>query len=602
MPLIVAKNIHIAFGGPPLLDDIDLIVDKGERIALLGRNGTGKTTLMRIIAGVLQPDEGEVTLTPGLRVSMLTQDVTELDPKLTVRQIIDGRLREYGGHNSREGWSSVHVAEKFASQLGIDPSAAYGSMSGGMRRRVLLASALVMEPDILLLDEPTNHLDLAGIQWVEKLITSFNGALMFVSHDRALMKKLATRVVEVDRGKLFDWRCGYEVFLRRRQEFYEDEQKRWERLDKKLSEEEEWIRKGIKARRTRNEGRVRRLQQLRSESAGIRRRLEKGQLNIQEFEQSGRIVMKVHNLCHTYTDKPVIQGFSTIVSRGDRIGVAGPNGTGKTTLIKLLTKELTPTSGTVKHGTNLHIAYFDQHRRSLDPDKDALFNVGQGSEYINVNGVRRHIYAYLRDFLFTPERARTPVGVFSGGERSRLVLAKLFTQPSNVLVMDEPTNDLDLETLELLEELLVNYEGTVILVSHDRAFLDNVVTNMFVIRQDGTVGLYNGGYEDLVMTERTEKKPVRLPDNNPAVKQQERRTPKRGLSYKEKLEWESLPGRIEMLEAEFHELSTSMSSPDFYRNDSQSISKATSRAATLHSEIEAAYVRWQELELRAAGK
>ncbi len=524
MALINLRNINLAFGGPPLLLDISLRIQKGERIALLGRNGTGKSTLLKVIAGEIQADGGLIDRQQGLRVARLEQDVPR-NLQGTIYEATAQGLAETGAllvryHDltrradsgetglssqltevqqrleSSDGWSHQQRIEQVLSRLKLPTDLPVSSLSGGILRRVLLARALAVDPDILLLDEPTNHLDIESITWLEEFLQRENLTLVFVTHDRAFLRRLATRIVEIDRGRLFDFACDYDTFLQRKDELLNAEAQEQARFDKKLAEEEVWIRKGIKARRTRNEGRVRALKKMREEFRQRRERIGTARLNLQEAERSGKLVAEVKGLSFAYDKVPLVSDFSAMVLRGDRIGIIGPNGIGKTTLLKLLLGEIKPQQGTVRLGTNLHVLYFDQMREQLDPNLTVQQNLAGDQDSVVIDGRSRHVIGYLQDFLFTPDRARSPVRILSGGERNRLLLARLFTREANVLVLDEPTNDLDLETLDLLEELLADFKGTLFLVSHDRAFLNRVVTSTIAFEGDGQVREYVGGYDD----------------------------------------------------------------------------------------------------------
>src|SRR3989338_7499215 len=525
MALISLQEISVAFGGPLLFDGLSLQLETKERVVLLGRNGVGKTTLMKVIAGQMGVDTGEVVRQQGIEVTHLPQEVP---PALEgnvfdiVAQGLGKRgelLQEYHHVSHRlhtehtkalmrrldhlqeqldhtQSWDISSQVELVIAKMGLDPEAQFHQLSGGQKRKTLLAKALVINPDILLLDEPTNHLDIQAIDWLEAFLEDHAGTLMFVTHDRMFMRHMATRIVELDRGKIFSWSCDYATFLERKQMALENEEARWENFDKKLAEEEVWIRKGVKARRTRNEGRVKALERLRDAKKAQRHVIGQVSMQAQEAGRSGHLVAKVSNLGFSYGEHCLVKDFSTNIMRGDKIGIIGPNGSGKTTLVRLILGKMTPQKGKVRLGTKLEIAYFDQLREDLDEEISVMDNVTRGSDTVTINGKPRHIIGYLQEFLFTPDRARTPVRVLSGGERNRLLLARLFTKPSNVLVMDEPTNDLDVETLELLEELLLDYSGTLLLVSHDRTFLNNVVTSTIVLEGGGVINEYAGGYDD----------------------------------------------------------------------------------------------------------
>jgi ATP-binding cassette subfamily F protein uup len=628
MPLITLRNVQLSFGGPPLLDGVDLALESGQRVCLIGRNGAGKSTLMKVISGEALPDDGERTVDPGVRIARLTQEVPDGVGGRVFDLVADGlgrlgelvkefhrlshRLQGTGEGRllqalervqheleAADGWSLEQRVETVISRLSVPGDAEFAELSGGLKRRVLLARALVTEPDLLLLDEPTNHLDIDSIAWLEEFLAGYRGALLFVTHDRVFLQRLATRILELDRGRLTDWPGDYRNYLRRKEEMLNAEAKEQERFDKKLAREEAWIRQGIKARRTRNEGRVRALKALR-EQRRLRRDPEgEGRLRLQTADLSGKLVVRAEEVSYRWDDKVIVNRFSTNILRGDRIGLIGPNGVGKTTLLNLLLGRLQPDSGQVELGTRLEVAYFDQMRTQLDEEKSVQDNVSEGSDRVEVNGRSKHVIGYLQDFLFSPERARTPVKALSGGERNRLLLARLFTRPANVLVMDEPTNDLDVETLELLEDLLLGYRGTLLLVSHDRAFLNNVVTSCLVFEGKGWVREYVGGYDDWLRqrppapapekTEKTEKPKARpLPPAAAAVR----------LSYREQRELEGLPERIEVLEAEQEGLQGAMAEPDFYQQEPEAIARGRRRLREIARELEEVYERWEILEAR----
>ncbi len=595
MALLSLREISLAFGGPRLFDQADFHIEQGERVCLLGRNGEGKSTLLRLILGEIQPDEGEVVRRQGLRVSRLEQDVPRTEVG-SVAEVVARGLDE----RDRVGTSAGRRVDAILSRMSLDPEARFESLSSGMKRRVLLARALVAEPDVLLLDEPTNHLDVAAIEWLEEFLSRFAGTLVFVTHDRAFLTRLATRIVELDRGRLQSWDCDYPTFLKRRDELLEAEERQRALFDKKLAQEETWIRKGVEARRTRNEGRVRALKVMRDERRKRRERQSTARIQVQEAERGGTMVVEAKGVGFSYGGREVIRGLETTIYRGDKVGLIGPNGAGKTTLLRLLLGELTPTSGAIRLGTNLEVAYFDQLKAGLDEEKSVQKNV---SEYdtITINGQPRHIIGYLQDFLFTPDRARTLVKFLSGGERSRLLLAKLFTRPSNVLVLDEPTNDLDIETLELLESLIVEYQGTVLLVSHDRAFLNNVVASTLVIDSEGNVREFEGGHDDAVrqmaaaaVTAGPKSTAIAAPPRAEAAAAADDRP--RKLSFKERRELETLPATIETLEAAVRELHASMADPAFFRQEKGVIAEANARLATLENQLAEAYDRWESLE------
>ncbi|MFZ1492109.1 MAG: ATP-binding cassette domain-containing protein [Candidatus Competibacter denitrificans] len=630
MPLISFDNLSIAFGAEKLLDGADFQLDAGERVCLIGRNGAGKTTLLRLLAGEIQPDSGDLWRQPGLRVATLAQELPA-DTAATVFEIVAGGL-ELGGllaeyHEAahrlsqaatsdemrqmerlqheleaRDGWRWQQRVETVISRLQLPADTPLAELSGGWRRRVLLGRALVREPDVLLLDEPTNHLDLETIQWLENELLEFRGGLLFVTHDRALLQRLATRLLELDRGVLTSWPGDYAAFVEKKAALLEIETRHNAKFDKNLAQEEVWIRQGIEARRTRNEGRVRALYALREERRQRREQLGKASFALGQAELSGKLVIEAKNVRYAWQDEPLIRDFSTRIMRGDRIGLIGPNGSGKTTLLNLLLGRLSPDAGEVKHGTKLDIAYFDQLREHLEPEQTVLDSVAGGRETVEINGQRRHIIGYLGDFLFTPQRVRSPVKSLSGGERNRLLLARLFTQPANLLVMDEPTNDLDLETLELLEELLLEYTGTLLLVSHDRAFLDNVVTSCVVFESDGGIREYVGGYSDW-LRQRTapepapavKPKPVSAPPPKPSKSAAVGK-----LSYNERRELEQLPARIEQLEQRQQELHDLTADPAFYKQDAAAVTARLEELKALEMELEGCYGRWEMLEGRTS--
>jgi ATP-binding cassette subfamily F protein uup len=588
------RGVSLAFGGPRLFDRVDLQIEPGERLCLLGRNGEGKSTLLRLIRGEIVPDEGTILRQQGLRISRLPQDVPEGHGGAVADEVAQGLEDD---DHPPDG--SDHRVQTVLSRVGLDPDARFEELSSGMKRRVLLAQAIVNDPDILLLDEPTNHLDIESIRWLETFFLRYGGTIVFVTHDRVFLERLATRIVELDRGRLSDWACDYPTFLKRRDELLAAEARQWELFDKKLAQEETWIRKGVEARRTRNEGRVRALEAMRRSHQQRRQRQGTARLQAQEGERSGTLVIEAEGVSFGYGDgeRTVIRDLTTTILRGDKVGLIGPNGAGKTTVLRLLLGELTPRDGTIRHGTNLEVSYFEQMKAALDEEKTVQKNV---SEYdtISIDGRDRHVLGYLQDFLFAPERARSLVKYLSGGERSRLLLAKLFTRPSNVLVMDEPTNDLDLETLELLESLLVDYQGTVLLVSHDRAFLNDVVTSTLVIEDDGQVKEYEGGYDDYLRQRPAEPAPQSRPDPDAPRKKapEAAREQPRKLSFKERKELESLPGRIEQLENAVQELHAAMADPSFYRKDRDEIAGAKKRLDDLERELAVSYERWHALE------
>ena len=585
MALLSLQNIKKAFGGPVLLDGISLQMERNERVCLVGRNGEGKSTLLKIVDGTIEPDEGEIIRQPGLRVRRLRQNVPG-DLEGSVEDLVFQGLE-----NPHDDWESHQAVDKVISLVNLENDFKYSELSGGQKRRALLAQALVCEPDILVLDEPTNHLDIESIQWLENFLLRFKGTLLFVTHDRAFLQKLATRIVEIDRGRLHSWACDYPTYLQRKQALLEGEEEQWAQFDKKLAQEEIWIRKGIKARRTRNEGRVRELEKMRNQRSQRREKMGTVSMKLSEADLSGRKVISAKSISYQYEDISIVKDFSIQIMRGDKIGIIGPNGCGKSTLIKLLLGDLQPQLGKIEHGTRLHVAYFDQHRTILDETKTVAENVSS-EETITIGNVKKNRLGYLQDFLFTPDRARQKVSVLSGGERNRLLLAKLFTKPSNVLVLDEPTNDLDTETLELLEELLATYAGTLLLVSHDRAFLNNVVTSTLVFEGKGKINAYPGGYDDWLEQRKEKTTPKQTSKTSSAQKPKATRK----LSNKERAELTELPLRIEQLEEELDVLNQKMANPTFYQKSKEEILALTTRAEKIPAELERAYERWEELE------
>ncbi len=584
MALLSLQNLHKAFGGPQLLDDATLQIERGERICLVGRNGEGKSTLLKIVSGFIEPDSGEIIRQSGIKIRRLRQNVPH-DLTGTVEELVFKGLED-----PHDDWTSHQAVDKTISLVGLENDFQYEELSGGQKRRTLLAQTLVCEPDILVLDEPTNHLDIESIRWLENFLGRYKGTLLFVTHDRTFLRKLATRIVEIDRGRLHSWACDYDTYLQRKQALLDGEVEQWAQFDKKLAQEEVWIRKGIKARRTRNEGRVRDLEKMRSNRTQRRERTGSVNMQLTEARLSGRKVITTKNISYDYDGIQILEHFSTGIMRGDKIGIIGPNGCGKTTLIKLLLGELQPKTGTVDHGTKLEVAYFDQHRAALDETKTVAENVSP-KETITIGNSQKHVLGYLQDFLFTPDRARQKVSVLSGGERNRLLLAKLFTKASNVLVLDEPTNDLDMETLDLLEELLINYEGTLLLVSHDRSFLNHVITSTLVFEEEGEVNRYPGGYDDWLEQKSRIKRQVA--ESQPAAIQQK---PSRKLNNKERAELKTLPKLIEQLEAEQERLHQAMADPTFYQKPKDEIATANTRAEEIPKRLEEAFERWEELE------
>ena len=622
MLLINLRQIFLSYGKYPLLENANLQIESHARVCLIGRNGAGKSTLLKLINGSVDPDAGIVERAPNIVIAYLDQTVPQ-NLTGTVFEVVSSGLGHLGEllyqyeqvnrqlsiksderllkqltdiqHKIEraDAWQIQQKVEKILSQTNLDPTTDVTSLSGGLRRRLLLAKALVTEPDLLILDEPTNHLDIESIQWLENFLKNYKKSILFVSHDRAFMQALATRIIELDNGQLISWEGSYHSFLAHKEALLAAEATQQALFDKKLAEEEAWIRQGIKARRTRNEGRVRALKKMREERSQRRARTGQVKITAQDVSQSGKIVFNADNVTFNYNDNLICKHFSTTVMRGDKIGIIGPNGSGKTTLIKLLLGELTPQQGEIKQGTNLEIAYFDQYRAQLDEEKSVQENVYDGGEMINFNGKSRHIMSYLQDFLFSPERARSVVKLLSGGERNRLLLAKLFTKQANVLVLDEPTNDLDIETLELLEEQLLNFTGTVLLVSHDREFLNNIVTSTLVLEGHGKIGEYVGGYDDWQRQKATSSATTSEVKPTPEVKSASN---DKKLSYKEKLELEQLPDRIAELEKTISKLQADMMDSRFYSQSSEKISAAKDRLQNSQHALETAYLRWEELE------
>ena len=634
MAYITLRDVQLAFGGPALLDGANFNLERGERVCLIGRNGEGKSTLLKLIEGSLLPDAGEVSIQNGITIAMLAQDVP-MDSGKVADIVADGAgeaaavLKAYHEASDAcvlgdmdacdrmgnlqhkldqlDGWALENKVNAILSKMGLDPNADLADLSGGRKRRVLLARALLTQPDVLLLDEPTNHLDVESIEWLEKFLLDQNNlTLLFISHDRAFVDSIATRIVELDRGVLRSYEGNYSRYLDLKAQQLEAEEKQNALFDKKLAEEEAWIRQGIKARRTRNEGRVRALKALREESKA--RRFQQGKVNMaaQEANRSGKLVFDIEHLQVAFGNQaPIIKDFSTLVLRGDRIGLVGDNGVGKTTLIKAILGEIKH-GGSVKTGTQLEIAYFDQLRNVLDLEKSVKDNVSEGSDFVDVNGQRRHIYSYLQDFLFSPERARTPVKALSGGERNRILLAKLLLKPSNLIVMDEPTNDLDMVTLELLEEMLSDYKGTLLLISHDRAFMDNVVTSTWVFDGKGNIDEYIGGYQDYLQQRPDQTVVDQKSDVKKAVAKAEAAAAaptakKVKLSYKDQRALEQLPGEIEALEQEQTELAEKLADGSWFVTDANAATKASQRLAEIDEELLEKLQRWDELENLANG-
>ncbi len=625
MSLIRFDEVGLEFGDQLILRDAEFSIDRGERVCLIGRNGAGKSTTLRLITGEIEPDRGEVIARSDLVVSQLEQTLPEAHD-LPVTDVIRSGLKDierllaeyeakskldldkhglmelealHAKIDTHDGWHLEQRVETTITELNLPADKRMNELSGGWRRRVALAKALVQKPDLLLLDEPTNHLDIATIKWLEDRVYSYPGAVLFITHDRAFLQRLATRIVEIDRGSITSWPGDYDNYLKRKEKTLEDEATAEARFDKKLEEEEAWIRQGIKARRTRNEGRVRALQKMREEREQRLAKENKARIYIDEAEQSGRKVIRAKNISYSYGDESVISNFSIKIMRGDRVGLIGNNGVGKTTLLRLLLGELQPQTGTLKHGTNLEVGYFDQLRQSLDLEKSVAYNVGEGRTYIKLGGKDRHVVGYLKGFLFTPKRAQTPVKALSGGERNRVILAKLFTRPANMLVLDEPTNDLDIETLEVLEQKLCDYTGTLIVVSHDREFLDNVVTSTIVFEEDGRLTEYVGGYSD--WARRGHKlaetdSPFEIEKRKRQAAEIRRKKNATKLSYKDQRELDQLPAEIESIENLVAELQQRIAAPDFYSQDTETVQKQLQELKDTEARLEQRIERWGELE------
>jgi len=627
MAMIGMRNVSWGFGETPLLENVTFQIAKGERVGLMGRNGVGKSTLLKLLGGEMLPDSGEIWRRQGIGVAALEQDVpAELDG--TILDVVAEGLGQTGrvlaehsricrsagnGDNPQlakrrdelqhildadGGWELLTRVENILSRTRLDPDRRFADLSAGLKRRALFARAMARKPDILLLDEPTNHLDIDTIIWLEEFILRHVKTLLFITHDRTFLKQIAGRIMELDRGRLVSYDCDYTTYLNRRQAALEIEENQNAVFDKKLSREEAWIRKGIKARRTRNEGRVKSLQKMRAAYRARRNKIGNVKLQVQEADRTGKLVIEARAVNFSYGQVPIVRDFSTVIMRGDKVGIIGPNGAGKTTLLNILLKSAQPETGSVRHGTNLQVVYFDQLRAQLDEQKTVRENIAAGNDFIIFNGQKRHVISYLQDFLFSPQRCRMPVGILSGGEKNRLLLARLFTKPANVLVLDEPTNDLDAETLELLEELIFEYRGTLLLVSHDRAFINNVVTSTIVFEGNGQVVEYAGGYDDW-LSQRPQGTTERMPEKS--GRQKVRPEPKtrlsRKLGYMQKREIQDLPHKIEDLESEQKELFAILSDPLFYKREKDEIARLKSDLARVEREIESAYRRWEELEM-----
>jgi ATP-binding cassette subfamily F protein uup len=637
MSLLSLTNLSFTYASPTLLDNVSLHIERGERVGLVGRNGAGKSTLMKIIAGQIRPDDGSVDLQPNAVIAQLSQDVPTEDQKtafevaaegfgpvgaavaasrrlnhkmLTGVLLTDAEQKVYDDASNQladaELWTGADELEALLEEMQLPADVAFSSLSAGMKRRVLLAGAMIRHPDILLLDEPTNHLDIDSIIWLQGYLSRFDGTLIFVTHDRVFLQQLATRIVEVDRGRLFDWTCDYATFLIRRDQLLAAEAIEQAQFDKKLAEEEKWIRQGVKARRTRNEGRVRALKAMREERRQRREKIGTAKMKLQEAERSGQIVARLEDVSHSFGGEPVIRNFSTTVFRGDRIGIIGPNGAGKSTLLRILLGQLVPSSGKVRQGTNLAVAYFDQLRDQLDENKTARENLSDGTDFLMVNGQKRHIVGFLQDFLFTPDRAQTLVKFLSGGERNRLLLARMMSRPANCLVMDEPTNDLDAETLELLEEILPEFPGTILLVSHDRAFLNNLVSSTIVFEGNGQITEYDGGYDDWQRQKQGRLEAASSAVNRGAIRSDAppqgaqasgpAPTKERKLSYKEQRELETLTVKIAELEEEQKTLGDQLADPEIYQNDRVRVTNISRRLQEIETELVACLERWEALE------
>ena len=632
MAIIGMRDMCWGFGGPPLLENITVQIEKGERVCLVGRNGVGKSSMLKLFSGELLPDSGTVWRQQGITVAALEQDVPPgFDG--TIFEVVAEGLGETGRalaeHNrinrnsethvatgpaktrdklqhrleSGDGWMLLNQIENVLSRTRLNPEDKFAGLSAGMKRRTLFARALACKPDLLLLDEPTNHLDIDTIIWMEAFILRYVKTLLFVTHDRAFLKNIAGRMMELDRGRLVSYSCNYTTYLKRRQAALDAGEKQNYVFDKKLSQEEAWIRKGIKARRTRNEGRVRSLEKMRAAYQARRGKIGNVRLQAQEAERTGKLVIEAKEVSFSFQQTPIVRDLSTVIMRGDKVGIIGPNGVGKTTLLRILLKEISPEAGSVRHGTHLQVAYFDQLRAQLDEQKTVQQNIAEGNDFIIFNDQKRHVISHLQDFLFSPDRCRTPVYVLSGGERNRLMLAKLFARPANVLVLDEPTNDLDAETLELLEELLLEYRGTLLLVSHDRAFLNNVVTSTIVFEADGQVTEYAGGYDDWLIQKPKRKEPPAPPKNGSKnIRQKPMPHKPSKLGYMQERELKDLPQKIDALESGRKELFEVMSDPLFYKKSKGEIARVKAHLDRVENEIETAYLRWEKLEEMGGGR
>lgn len=628
MALIGMREVSWGFDQPPLLENISFNIEKGERVCLLGRNGAGKSTFLRLLNGEILPDQGEVWRQQGVTVGSLKQEIVTSFEGSIFDLIAHGAgetgkmVAEYNRLNKMpdrvgisdsnkkceqlhrlqdmdEGWALFTKIESLLSQTGLDPESRFEDLSAGMKRRALFARAVAQNPDVLLLDEPTNHFDIESVLWMEEFILRYIKTLVFVTHDRVFLKNIATRVLELDRGVLTSHACDFDTYLKRKQAALDAEEKQNRQFDKKLSQEEAWIRQGVKARRTRNEGRVKVLEKMRKEFWARRKKIGNVNMQVQESQKTGKLVIEAKNVSFSHGRIPILKDFSTVIMRGEKVGIIGPNGVGKTTLLSILLEKTPPDAGNVRHGTSLQTAYFDQLRMTLDENKTVVENIAEGNDYIVFNGEKRHVISHLKNFLFSPQRCRMPVHVLSGGEKNRLLLAKLFTQPFNVLVLDEPTNDLDIETLELLEELLFEFSGTILIVSHDRAFLNNVVTSTMVFEGNGEITQYPGGYDDWLLQKPKSEMP-RLSDSKAPRKSKSKPKAKQSkatkLTFKENLELNELPQKIDTLETIQKEIFEIMSEPSFYKKEKNEIARVKNRLEETEKMIEKAYIRWEVLE------
>jgi ATP-binding cassette subfamily F protein uup len=628
MSLVTLQQVEVGYGGPALLNKVDFAIEPGERICIIGRNGVGKSTLLKVVNREIIPDDGSLRFQEGVKVAKLTQEVPS-DTKGTIFQVVSSGLGHVGELllefrqlitnadeasmekmarvqqkiEAEDGWAMDQRVQSVINRLGLDADIEFEALSGGMKRRVLLAQALVEQPDVLLLDEPTNHLDIESIEWLEGFLKAYKGSILFITHDRRFLKSLATRIVEIDRGQLTSWPGDYDNYLRRKEERLAAEEKQNSEFDKKLAQEEVWIRQGIKARRTRNEGRVRRLEAARKEHSERRKLIGNVDMKAQQAELSGKKVIEATDISMRYQGRQLIDNFSTLIMRGDKVGIIGPNGCGKSTLIKILLGNLSPDQGTVKLGTKLDIAYFDQHRAQLDETKSAMDNVSEGKDMMMINGKERHVISYMQDFLFTPERARAPITALSGGERNRLLLAKILAKPANLLILDEPTNDLDIETLELLEDMLENYTGTMLLVSHDRDFINNVVTSSIVFEGEGKVNEYVGGYDDWLRQRKAKEPKKSASQSSDKAKQTSEKTRRKTakLSYKDQRELDQLPAKIAELEQKIEQVQNTMAEPDFYQQDHEKVASVSAELDSYESGLEQLFERWEELEAMKEG-